>query len=143
MAAAEAILAMQALTPTVALAWSPANTPAITLVAAVTPAEALTLQRYLAAAEADLQQTPSPSGVNITVQQATIRYDLHPAHWPLAILHYTMQASDQAASPVVTGYQVMTLDKTATHLLLLTFTIQEAEPAAALAMVESIVATLQ
>ena len=142
-ASAAALLAMQPITPTILLAWPLTDTPAITLVGAVTPAEDVTLQQYLAAAAAELQQPSAATGVNITVQQATIRYDLHPAHWPLAILHYTLQASDPTLAPITTGYQVMTLDKTGANLLLLTFTIHEAQPEATLAVVESIVATLQ
>ncbi len=138
---AQALLALQPLTTTLVLAWPPTTMQAITLVAAVIPAEDVNLQTYVAAATAELQQQPSMTAAKITVQRADVRYDLHPEHLPLATLHYTRSASGTA--PSLTGYQVMTLDKTAAHMILLTFTIREAQPEAALAVVESIVATLR
>jgi len=140
--AAEALLAMQPATTTVVLAWPGTTQPAITLVAAVTPAEDVSLQTYVATAAAELQQ-PAITGAKVTMHSASIRYDLHPEQLPLAILHYTMPASDSATAPIITGYQAMTIDKTAAHMILLTFTIHDAQPAAALAVIESIVATLQ
>ena len=138
---AEALLAMQPTTTTVVLAWPASTVAAITLVAAVTPAEAVSLQTYVATAATELQQSAT-ADAKVTVHSANIRYDLHPEQLPLAILHYTMQPNDTTA-PLITGYQAMTIDKTAAHLLLLTFTIHEPQPASALAVVESIIATLQ
>lgn len=147
----EAIGAMADDETAVALAWPPSTVPqpgaAITLVAAVTPAENLTLSTYLNAITDTFASAALVAQPHITVTNSSIRYDLHEAGLPVAILHYVtadvITGETSTAAPPTTHYQAVLLDKSGEKLLLLTFVIRDAEPTAALAIINAIVATIQ
>lgn len=124
-----------------ALTWPPPATADLLLVAALIPAEALTLQGYLAAAKEELAQSRLLLGAAVTVSQAEIRYDLREDHIPVAIVRYTLPTS--AYTNASTGYQAALLDKTGTQLLLLTALTHEADPSRALAQIDALLATIQ
>lgn len=124
-----------------ALTWPPTATTDLLLAAALTPAEGLTLQSYLAAAKEELAQSRLLLGAAVTVGQAEIRYDLRADHIPVAIIRYTLPAKD--SQHVSTGYQVAMLDKSGTYLLLLTAITQDADPTKALAQIDTLVASIQ
>lgn len=149
----EAILAMADAATSVALAWPPTTQPDISLIAAVVPADDLTLSTYLAAARAALEPEAAVEGVHVTIKKAGVRYDLHQEQLPVAVLHYelteektteeTSAATENAPAAPTTGYQAVLLDGTGAHLLLLTFTVHAVEPDAAVTLIESIVAAIQ
>lgn len=124
-----------------ALTWPPTATTDLWLVVAVTPAEELTLQGYLAAAAAELGQSRLLLGTAMMVNQATLRYDVRPDHIPVATIRYTLP--DGAHKQAVTGYQTAMLDKTGTHLLLLTAVTHDPDPAKAVALVDALTAAVQ
>lgn len=126
--------------PTVALA-RPAD--ALILIAATLPADGLTLQSYLAAAQRELAQSRLTLGSGIVVQNAAIRYDLHEAHIPLATIQYTLPAQGDNANDAIAGYQAAMLDPRGKQLLLLTFLTQPAQQAAAQELITTILARLQ
>lgn len=124
-----------------ALTWPPTATTDLLLVVAITPAEHLTLQGYLAAAKEELAQSRLLLGAAVTVSQAEMRYDLREDHIPVAIVRYTLPAGTHPNAS--TGYQAALLDKTGTSLLLLTALTHEAEPSKALAQIDALVAAIQ
>lgn len=138
------VLATAAPTTTLALAWPAASHPDVTLFAAVTPAADLTLQTYLIVTAEELTQSRLTVGSRIKIQSATIRYDLHHAHVPVAVLQYTLPGSGPEDDPtqLITGYQAALLDTSGTQLLLLTFTSQAADAEQMLALVEAIIAAI-
>lgn len=113
------------------------------LVAAVAPADGLTLQAYLAAAQTALEQSRLTLGTGLVVQSATLRYDLQAAQIPLATIQYTLPVKATDTSGAVTCYQAAMLDQTGTHLLLLTFVAQSVHLPAIQAQIETILANLQ
>ncbi|MCE7982868.1 MAG: hypothetical protein DYG89_16925 [Caldilinea sp. CFX5] len=125
----------------VALIQLPIAEETLTLVAATVPSEGLSLQSYLAAAQTELEQSRLALGSGIVVQRATMRYDLHEAHIPLATLQYTLPVSGGAAD--ISGYQAAMLDPTGNHLLLLTFVAAPTSMAAAQEQIATILARLQ
>jgi hypothetical protein len=131
----------------VALIQLPVAEETLTVVAVAVPSEGLSLQSYLAAAQAELEQSRLALGSGVVVQHATIRYDLHEAHIPLATLQYTLpdtlSANNNAAGSTITGYQAAMLDQTGTHLLLLTFVAAPTPMAAAQAQIDTMLAQLQ
>lgn len=147
----EAIGAMAEDDTALALAWPPSAVPqpgaAITLVAAVTPAEDLTLSTYLNAVTDAFASAALVAQPHITVTNSSIRYDLHEAGLPVAILRYVttdvITGETNTAALPTTHYQAVLLDKSGEKLLLLTFVIRDAEPTAALAIINAIVATIQ
>lgn len=126
----------------VASAQLPMAAQELTLVAAVVPSEGVTLQTYLAAAQAELGQSRLALGTGVVVENATIRYDLHAAHTPLATLQYTLPATGKDVAGPIANYQAAMLNQTGTHLLLLTFVSQPGQPAAQ-EQIETILARLQ
>lgn len=151
----DTISAMAAGETTLALAWQPATTTTlstkintkinteISLVAAVTPAEDLTLSTYLTALTDELSKSELATKPPITLQSVSIRYDLHQEGIPVAVLHYVTTEEPGAAVPLTTHYHAVLLDETATHLLMLTFTVRDPQPAAALTVIDAIIATIQ
>lgn len=140
-----ALAAMPVLTDTVAITWSPAEELNLALTAMVLPADGLTLQSYLAAAKTELEQSRLALGSGVTIEHAAIRYDLHEAHIPIAILQYTMPATrgGHEAPTTATGYQAVMLGQTGRYLLVLTFVTQHPPPEAVETALETIVARLQ
>jgi len=126
----------------VVLVYLPTAAETLTLVAAAVPSEGLTLQSYLAAAQAELEQSRLAIRSGVVVQTATVRYDLHEAHLPLATLQYTLPAKGNNAGGDSRGYQAAMLDQTGTHLLLLTF-VAASPSAATQEQIETILAQLQ
>ncbi len=100
---------------TAVVAWlpDPANptVSAVSLIALAMPRTELTLERYLAAAQAQLATQPG-----VTIASAALEYSLRPDGIPVAVLQYT------AAAANVDGYQVALLDEQAEDLVLFTFT---------------------
>lgn len=137
-------LAALATTPSleksIALIWPPAPSNDLVLAAAVTPADGLTLQSYLAALQEEVAQSRLLLGSAVTLKRAEIRYDLRQDHLPAATVHYTLPATPDAAG---TGYQAVMIDKTGTQLLLLTAVTTDPNPAPMLALLDAIVATTQ
>ena len=137
-------LAALATTPSleksIALTWPPAPSNDLVLAAAVTPADGLTLQSYLAALQEELAQSRLLLGAAVTLKRAEIRYDLRQDHRPVATVHYTLPATQNTAG---TGYQAVMIDKTGTQLLLLTTVTTDPNPAPMLALLDAIVATIQ
>ena len=137
-------LAALATTPSleksIALTWPPTPPNDLVLAAAVTPADGLTLQSYLAAIQEEVAQSRLLLGAAVTLKRAEIRYDLRQDHLPVATVHYTLPVTPDAAG---TGYQAVMIDKTGTQLLLLTAVTPDPNPAAMLALLDAIVATIQ
>lgn len=135
-----ALATTPALAKSMALTWPPTSPNNLVLAAAVTPADGLTLQSYLAALQEELAQSRLLLGAAVTLKRAEIRYDLHQDHRPVATVHYTLPATQNTAG---TGYQAVMIDKTGTQLLLLTTVTTDPNPAPMLALLEAIVATIQ
>lgn len=130
---------------TIALTWPAAATTDLQIVAAVIPADGLTLQGYLAAVKEEFAQSRLLLGAAVTIKSAALRYDLRQDHVPVATLHYT-QAARPGANPAdapSTGYQAVMIDKTGKHLLLLTAVTHDVVPTNALALFDALVATIQ
>jgi hypothetical protein len=131
------------------VAWHTAPSTDLTLIVAVTRAEGLTLQSYLAAAREELEQSRLMVGSGVRVKSADIRYDLHQAQVPVMTLHYTLDMAKSAGKATeatedsITGYQAVMLDPTGEHLLLLTFITHNPTAEAALPLIDSIVAAIQ
>lgn len=138
-----ALAAIPAVGERVVLVHLPTAAETLTLVAAAVPSEGLTLQSYLAAAQAELEQSRLALRSGIVIQTATVRYDLHEAHLPLATLQYTLPAKGNNAGVDSSGYQAAMLDQTGTHLLLLTFVAASPSAAATQEQIETILAQLQ
>jgi hypothetical protein len=81
------------------------------LIAVALPSTGLSLESYLADAQARLTAQP-----DVTVASAQLDYSLRTDGIPVAVLQYTVAASG------VDGYQVALLDDQAEHLVLVTFT---------------------
>lgn len=133
-----------ATTPTlaqrIALTWPPTPPNNLVLAAAVTPADGLTLQSYLAAVQDELAQSRLLLGAAVTLKKAAVRYDLRQDHLPVATVLYTLPATQDTAG---TGYQAVMIDRTGSALLLLTAVTPDPNPAPMLALLETIVATIQ
>ena len=103
---------------TVIVAWNPAPPANTFIFAAITPADGLTLQGYLAAMTEELEQSRLMVGSAVTVRQAQLNYDLHQDNIPLAIIHYTL--TPKTKEQKIAGYQAAMLDSQTDRLLLLT-----------------------
>lgn len=141
----EALAAMPTLTDTVAVAWSPPADIDLALTAMVIPADGQSLQSFVTAVKTELEQSRLALGVDLTIANATIRYDLQGEHIPIAAIQYTMPAAKDGESvpATITGYQTAMLDQSGNRLLLLAFVTHQPQPTAALAEIETIVARLQ
>lgn len=120
---------------TAVVAWLPdpasPTTSAASLIAVAVPRADLTLERYLAAAQAQLAAQPE-----LTIASAQLEYSLRPDGIPVAVLQYTSAAAN------VDGYQVALLDESAEHLVLFTFTTPAGQLTSNLPDFQAIIRTL-
>jgi hypothetical protein len=104
--------------------------PALTVLAVVR--NGLTLERYLDAVQSKL----SASGAML--QHSGIDWQLRSDGLPVGVLHYTVPV---AGGPELAGYQVVALDSSAKHLVILTFTAAASRFAEVFPTVQQIVQT--
>lgn len=120
---------------TALVAWLPdpasPTTNAISLMALAMSRLDLTLERYLAATQAQLKTQP-----DVTIASAQLEYNLRPDGIPVAILQYTIAAVN------VDGYQVALLDEAAEHLVLFTFTMPAGQLTSHLPELQTIIRNL-
>jgi hypothetical protein len=131
----------------VVLTWPTASTTELTMLAVVAPVADLSLQTYLTEATTELEQSRLTVGSGLRLTSAQIRYDLHEAQLPVAMLSFTLPQSGPPGSPSqpeqrVQGYQVAMLDPAGSHLLLLTFISRDPMPDLAEKLMEAIIATV-
>jgi len=109
--------------PPLLVAWPVDRANNTGLIAYVIPRRDLNLQRYLHTVEAALSMQPL-----VAVQEATLRYDLHP-DVPVGYLHYRLIAQDRSTADGLAdgldyaGYHYVLFNQEATELLLLTFVV--------------------
>ncbi|MBX3012765.1 MAG: hypothetical protein KF832_14715 [Caldilineaceae bacterium] len=145
------VLASQAPTTTFVVAWQ-STAPSLTFLAASTPAADLSLQGYLAAVTEELEQSRLTMGSGIRIHSATLRYDLHQAHLPIAVVHYTLPydalhdntnaASTANDTAALHGYQAALMEPNGEQLLLLTFISHTVLADEFVPLVEAIVAAI-
>ena len=125
---------------TVIVAWNPSPPASTIVMAAITPANGLTLQGYLSAITEELEQSRLMVGSAVTIHQAQMRYDLHQANIPLAFVHYTL--TPKTKEPKIAGYQAAMLDSQTDQLLLLTIITPDSAAEESQAIITSILRTI-
>ena len=124
----------------VIVAWAPSPLADTLVVAAITPADGLSLQGYLDAMTEELAQSRLIVGSAVTVHEAQLRYDLHQDNIPLALIQYTRSAKTKEQK--IAGYQAAMLDSTTDRLLLLTIITPDPVAQASQVMIESLFRTI-
>jgi len=124
----------------VIFAWNQSPSSNTIIVAAITPADGLTLQGYLSAITEELEQSRLMVGSAVTVRQAQMYYDLHQENIPLAFVHYTL--TPKTKEQKIAGYQAAMLDSKTDHLLLLTIITPDPVAEEAQALITSIFRTI-
>jgi hypothetical protein len=124
-------------------AWQTTTAQQISLVAAVTPADKLTLSAYLTNLTRSITQPNENDQSRLTLNRAKMLYDLHQDGVPIALAQCTITHQDRLHTQPTDHYHAAIMNRAADKMLLLTFRYHTAQHRTIEATIDNILAQIQ